>query len=572
MTANSTKSTWSELWLKEDYWAIWLGFFLLIVGCILFLPNPPDGMEKKIQEANAILEKEAARAPFKTIAYYEAQDIKAGLRARNSDVGKQIAAFFKQPQSWTNNPIYAFFQGSEQVKNRNDAALAGLDIYKEAEAEALNEAKAAQAAAQSAGYKDQALNETAEAKIDAWHEAKGDLSAASRKTANKPFNLIPSLIGLMIALGLFFAIGIKFMGKDLGGFLKGFPLVFIIAVVAYALANQVMMKHYGIGDAAWAIAIGMLISNTIGTPNWAKPALEVEYYIKTGLVLLGGELLISKILAIGLPGICVAWIVTPTVLVLTFLFGQKVLKIESKTLNMVVSADMSVCGTSAAIAAAAACKARKEELTLAIGLSLVFTAIMMVAMPAVIKATGMPFILGGAWMGGTIDATGAVAAAGAFLSEEALYVAATIKMIQNMLIGVIAFGIAVYWSMKVEAAEGKSVGLMEIWYRFPKFILGFLGASIIFSIIYSSMGSDIGYTLIDQGVLRGFSRLCRDWFFTLAFVSIGLATNFKELAHHFKGGKPFILYACGQGLNLTLTLIMAYIMFYLVFPEITAAI
>ena len=572
MSESSINSTWSELWLKEDYWAIWLGFLLLIMGCILFMPRPPEGMATKIQEANTTMAGEAARAPFKTIAYYEAQDIKAGLRARNSDAAKQIAAFFKQPQSWTNNPINAFFQSSEQVKNHNEAALSGLEIAEEAAAEALNEAKAAEYAAQAAGFKDQTLNKTAEAKIDAWHEAKRDLSAARRKTMNKPFNLIPSLIGLMVVMGLFFAVGIKFMGKDLGGYLKGFPLVFAIAVIAYMLANQVTMKHYGIGDAAWAIAIGMLISNTIGTPTWAKSALEVEYYIKTGLVLLGGELLISKILAIGLPGICVAWIVTPTVLVLTFLFGQKVLKIESKTLNMVVSADMSVCGTSAAIAAAAACKAKKEELTLAIGLSLIFTAFMMVAMPAVIKATGMPYILGGAWMGGTIDATGAVAAAGAFLSEEALYVAATIKMIQNILIGVIAFGIAVYWSMKVEAAKGQSIGIIEIWYRFPKFILGFLGASIIFSLIYSSMGSDVGYTLIDQGVLRGFTRLWRDWFFTIAFVSIGLATNFKELAHHFKGGKPLILYACGQGLNLMLTLIMAYIMFYLVFPEITAAI
>ncbi len=572
MPENSPKSGWTELWLKEDYWAIWLGFILLLLGGVLFLPNPPENMETKIQVANATLDKEAARAPFKTIEYYEAQDIKSGLRARNSKIGKQMAVFFKQPQTWKNNPLDAFFMGSGQADRLNSAALPGLDAARKTAADTQAQARAAQAAAEAAGFRDEALNETAEAKIDAWHTAKGNLAAATKKTDNTPFNIIPSLFGLMVVMGLFFAVGIKAMGKDLGGFLKGFPLVFFIAVVAYMLAGQVTMKHYGIGDAAWAIAIGMLISNTIGTPGWAKSALEVEYYIKTGLVLLGGELLISKILSIGLPGICVAWLVTPTVLIATFIFGQKVLKIESKTLNMVISADMSVCGTSAAIAASAACKAKKEELTLAIGLSLVFTSIMMVAMPAVIKATGMPYILGGAWMGGTIDATGAVAAAGAFLSEEALYVAATIKMIQNMLIGVIAFGIAVYWSMRVEAGQGGRIGLMEIWYRFPKFILGFLGASIIFSVIYSSMGSDIGYTMVDQGILRGFSRLCRDWFFTLAFVSIGLATNFKELAHQFKGGKPFILYACGQGLNLTLTLIMAYIMFYLVFPEITAAI
>ena len=175
-------------------------------------------------------------------------------------------------------------------------------------------------------------------------------------------------------------------------------------------------------------------------------------------------------------------------------------------------------------------------------------------------------------MGGTIDATGAVAAAGAFLSDKALYVAATVKMIQNVLIGVIAFCVAVYWCAKVDCAPGQKVSAMEIWYRFPKFVIGFVIASIVFSTIYSSMGKDVGYALIDHGALRGFSRIARGWFFCLAFTSIGLATNFRELGHYFKGGKPLILYVCGQSLNLILTLIMAYIMFYKVFPEITAGI
>ena len=301
-------------------------------------------------------------------------------------------------------------------------------------------------------------------------------------------------------------------------------------------------------------------------------ASQVEFFIKTGLVLLGAEVLFSKIVAIGVPGIFVAWIVTPIVLIATFIFGQKVLKMESKTLNIVVSADMSVCGTSAAIATAAACRAKKEELTLSIGLSLVFTAIMMIIMPAFIKAVGMPEVLGGAWMGGTIDATGAVAAAGAFLGEKALYVAATIKMIQNVLIGVTAFCVAVYWCAKVEKEDNRTVGAGEIWNRFPKFVLGFLGASILFSVLYSSFGSAMGDAMIDQGIVRGGTRLLRGWFFALSFAAIGLSTNFRELAKYFKGGKPVILYVCGQSLNLVLTLTMAYVMFYLVFPEITARI
>jgi uncharacterized membrane protein YadS len=149
-------------------------------------------------------------------------------------------------------------------------------------------------------------------------------------------------------------------------------------------------------------------------------------------------------------------------------------------------------------------------------------------------------------------------------------------MIQNVLIGVIAFFVALYFTTKVEAAEtGAKVGAMEIWYRFPKFVIGFIAASIVFSLFYTyfnAQASGLGSAMIDHGTIKGMSDLFRGWFFCLSFVSIGLATNFRALKEHFTGGKPFILYICGQSFNLLLTLIVAYIMFYIVFPELTATI
>ena len=133
-----------------------------------------------------------------------------------------------------------------------------------------------------------------------------------------------------------------------------------------------------------------------------------------------------------------------------------------------------------------------------------------------------------------------------------------------------AFCVAVYWCYKVDCVPGEHVSAWEIWHRFPKFVLGFLAASIVFSLIYGAVGADVGDAIYDHGVLRGFTRMARGWFFCLAFTSIGLATNFRELGHYFKGGKPVILYVCGQSLNLALTLFMAWVMFYKVFPNITA--
>ena len=380
---------------------------------------------------------------------------------------------------------------------------------------------------------------------------------------------VPFVLGLV--LGALCTVGAVFMGMNPGKFFVSFLIIYALCVLANILGNQKTMRLYGINAEIWSIAIGMIIANTVGTPKLVKDGAQVEYFIKTGLVLLGAEVLFHKILAIGIPGIFVAWVVTPIVLISTFIFGQKVLKMPSRTLNMVISADMSVCGTSAAIATAAACRAKKEELTLSIGLSLTFTAIMMVAMPAFINWVGMPEILGGAWIGGTVDATGAVAAAGAFIGPKALQVAATVKMIQNVLIGVTAFCVAMYWCAKVDVQEGQKVSAMEIWHRFPKFVLGFLTASVVMSVVSSSLGADVGKMLVDNGINK-VSVPLRGWFFALAFVSIGLTTNFRELGKYFKGGKPILLYVCGQSLNLVLTLLMAWIMFYKVFPEITAKI
>ncbi len=559
----------SNLLKKEDYWAIWIGFALLLAGIVLFFSNPPREIINH-RGHEVIMAKESKKAPFKTMTWYNAFNEQQKIKGTNTPIGKWLKDFTgSKPSSWKTKPIDGLLLSEAQAQATNEK---NQPKYEQAKAKTTQlEAVAAEFSnrANKANYKDEKANKMAADAIAAWQAAKTAEGKAKKKATVEPFNKIPWILGLMLFLGLIFGIGAAFMGERIGDFLKGFIGVFAIGVLAYILAGQANMKAIGFGYAAWAIVIGLLISNTIGTPKILLPALKTEFYIKTGLVLLGSEILFGKILAIGLPGIFVAWVVTPIVLVSTYWFGQKILKIPSKTLNMTISADMSVCGVSAAVATAAACKASKEELTLAIGLSMIFTSVMMIVLPAIINLVGMPEVLGGAWIGGTIDATGAVVAAGAFLGDTALNVAATIKMIQNVLIGLIAFGVAVYFATKVENGGTAKVGFGEIWKRFPKFILGFIGSSVLFSLIYEWLGNGQAYTLIDQGAIAGWSKNLRGWLFCLAFVSIGLSTNFKALRSHFKGGKPLILYVCGQLFNLLLTLLMAYLMFYKVFPHIT---
>jgi uncharacterized membrane protein YadS len=191
---------------------------------------------------------------------------------------------------------------------------------------------------------------------------------------------------------------------------------------------------------------------------------------------------------------------------------------------------------------------------------------MMVIMPPIILWLELPTMVGGAWLGGTIDSTGAVAAAGAFLGPEALEVAATVKMIQNILIGVVAFAVAGYWVKYREqdaAGLSRAAGVAEIWRRFPRFILGFVLASLIFSALASS-GSDDSMVLASTSV----SKSLRGWLFCLAFVSIGLETNFAALSRFMAGGKPLLLYVAGQSLNILLTFCMAWLVFGKLYPTL----
>lgn len=399
------------------------------------------------------------------------------------------------------------------------------------------------------------------AKVGSWKE--NPLEAFSVKGKS----IVTGLIGVLLATLVTFSLGAALRREALVPFASAFVVVFALATIAYVLAGQEVIKYYNLEYALWALLIGMVISNTIGTPSFLLPAIRTELFIKTGLVLLGAEILLSKLVVLGLPGIFVSWVVTPITLITTYLFGQYVLRIPSKALNMVISADMSVCGVSAAIATGAACRAKKEELTLAIGISLAFTAVMMVVMPLFIRFVNMDQVLAGAWLGGTIDSTGAVAAAGGMLGPTALQVAVTVKMIQNILIGVVAFGVAVYWVSYVEKNDDSPrPGIMEIWYRFPRFVFGFVGASVAFSLLYSSGTAG---TALTESVTSGTGEVLRGWFFCLAFVAIGLETNFRGLWHYLKDGKAVVLYVCGQTLNLALTLLMAWIMFKKVFPQVS---
>ncbi len=357
-----------------------------------------------------------------------------------------------------------------------------------------------------------------------------------------------------ITLGALFTIGVKLQGESVKKYIPAIIGLFIIALVVRLISAEYTLNRY-LEWAFWALLVGLLISNTVGVPNWLKPAIKTEFYIKTGLVIMGFSVLFSNIAKFGLYGLGIAWIVTPIVILFMYWFGTKVLKINNKPLVITMASATSVCGTSAAIATAAASKAKKDDLSITVSISIIFTILMMVFEPVIIKACGMSQIMGGSLIGGTVDSTGAVVVAGTALGPEAQQAAVLVKSIQNILIGFIAFFVAVFFATKVDNTGNAKVGAGEIWYRFPKFILGFFIASMVASFLIQPLcGAD------QVGAINKVLDQYKNWAFVLAFTSIGLDTNFKEIIKQMQGGKVLWLYIIGQLFNIALTFFAVWLL------------
>lgn len=362
------------------------------------------------------------------------------------------------------------------------------------------------------------------------------------------------LIRTFVVLALLFTAGVKLQGGKIKEYLPAFGVLFLIAVVVRLVSAEFTLNRY-LEWAFWALIIGLTISNTVGVPQWLRPAIKTEFYIKTGLVIMGFSVLFSNIAKFGLYGLGIAWGVTPIVILFMWWFGTKVLKIDNKPLVITVASATSVCGTSAAIATGAAAGAKKNDLSVAISISIIFTILMMVFEPMIIKAVGMNPLMGGALIGGTVDSTGAVVLAGNALGPEGEQAAVLVKSIQNILIGFIAFFTALFFTTRVDNVSGQAVGAGEIWRRFPKFIIGFFVASIVASFIIQPLAGS-GEVKTINSVLSQY----KNWAFVLAFTSIGLDTNFREIARQMHGGKVLWLYIVGQLFNIALTFLAVWLL------------
>lgn len=361
--------------------------------------------------------------------------------------------------------------------------------------------------------------------------------------------LLLSIVGIVFLI--LSSIAVKASGNNFKNYISGFVIIFILAALSLIIAGNRSISYYGIEYVVFALLIGLLLSNLLRLPGWITEAARSEFFIKTGLIILGTSILFTDIVKAGLPGILQSVLVVAAVWFFALWLSRK-LKVDDE-FGVILASAVSICGVSAAIVASGAIKGDKKKLSYVTTLVLLVAIPMMILLPWVIKKFGIPEIVGGAWLGGTLDTTASVTAASELVGPAATKAGVIVKFSQNVLIGVAAFFIAAWWVLKKTTVtnEQEKPSSKLIWERFPKFVLGFIAASLIFSFL---IPTDTGKQV--SGILNSLRTI---WF-ALAFVSIGLEARFTDL-FRIQQGRPAMAFIGAQIFNIIWTLLWAYLLF-----------
>jgi uncharacterized membrane protein YadS len=337
--------------------------------------------------------------------------------------------------------------------------------------------------------------------------------------------------------------------------------------VIYFLGLWDQSAHYNLEPPLVALGLGLAVSNTIGVPQWLSPALRVEFYIKTGIVLLGAGLPLTLIAWAGPTAIVQAAIVSVATFGVIYVAATQ-LGLDPR-LAATLGTGGAVCGVSGAIAVGGAVGAKKEHVSVAISLVVVWAIAMIFVLPLAARSLGLSTGVAGAWIGTSefADAAGLAAAQtyggyagnvpGIGGTPDAAVTAFTLMKVigRDMWIGVWAFVLSLIATARWEkTGVNNKTGAAEIWRRFPKFVLGFLIASAV--VTWVSQGYD--YAAYKKEVLPALVaplQVFRTWAFTFAFLSIGLTTRLREFAAF--GARPFYAFAIGVAVNVALGFVLS---------------
>jgi uncharacterized membrane protein YadS len=423
---------------------------------------------------------------------------------------------------------------------------------------------------------------------------------------SKAYSGLPAVVSLLATFGFFLALnglGAYLLGLDLRRFLPAFSVIFWVSISCW------LIGHYGYiaqtpdkraamgiswslgltGEAGFIVALlaGLLIGNFLpGLAGWLKEAARPEWFIKTGIVILGASLgikaagaagLVSVIMFRGLAAIIEAYLIYWA---LVYFLARKYFGF-SREWAAPLASGISICGVSAAITTGAAIRARPIVPIMVSSLVVIFSVFELILLPifAQVLLWREPMVAA-AWMGLAVKTDGAAVASGAITdalirSHAAgagihyepgwmLATTTTVKVFIDVFIGIWALVLAAVWAYGIEKDRGQTVPVRDILRRFPLFVLGYFALFLLLLGVALARPS----SLDGLKAATGQADVVRGLFFVMTFFSIGMASNFQRLWAEGIGRLALVYVVSLFGFIIWIGLAISWLFFHGVHPPI----
>ena len=294
-----------------------------------------------------------------------------------------------------------------------------------------------------------------------------------------------------------------------------YVILFVTLSVALAVTYIPCVRSFG----SWvtppvALFLGLAFALVFGQPFPGFNKKMSKKLLQYSVVGLGFGMNIEASLASGKEGMLFTIVSVFGTLLIGWLIGRKMLKVDRNT-SYLISSGTAICGGSAIAAVGPVIKAKDSEMSVALGTVFILNAIALFLFPSIGKLLGLDEQQFGTWAAIAIHDTSSVVGAGAAYGEEALKVATTIKLTRALWIIPVAFLTSFIFRTK-----GSKVNI-------PWFILFFVLAMVANTYLlcdYPQIGT----------VVSGISRKCLT--ITMFFIGASLSPSVLKSV----GVKPLV--------------------------------
>ncbi|WP_423214551.1 YeiH family protein [Streptococcus equinus] len=296
----------------------------------------------------------------------------------------------------------------------------------------------------------------------------------------------------------------------------GVVLCAILALPAWSLGQYFPL----VGAPVFAILLGMIVGSFYHnrTKTAAGIAFTSKYILQTAVVLLGFGLNLMQVVKVGVQSLPIIISTIATSLIVAFCL-QKWLKLDVNTATL-VGVGSSICGGSAIAATAPVIKAKDEEVAKSISVIFLFNILAALIFPTLGDMLGLTnhgfALFAGTAVNDTSSVTATAAAWDAIHHSNTLDGATIVKLTRTLAIIPITLVLSFYTAFKESKNGRASEKTFSLKKAFPMFVLYFLLASIVTTVV-SGLGMSV--ELFEQ------LKLLSKFFIVMAMGAIGLNTN-----------------------------------------------